>query len=192
MNSYQLMQTRKPYSIVYDRMPMQRQQRAYHLCWRFNQTDPLDHQRQFSILKKLFQTTAHPMINPPFHCDYGFNVRFHDFAFLNYGAVILDTSPVTFGKGVMIGPHVCLACSGHPINYHGRQKGMMTSAPITIGDDVWIGANCFIKGGVTIGQHSVIGAGSTVTHDIPADVVAFGSPCRVRRKIAVGYHNSKN
>ena len=97
--------------------------------------------------------------------------------------MILDTSPVNIGAGTFIAPGVCLACSGHAIDPEQRSLGIGTSAPITIEDKVWIGANTTVCGGVTIGAGSVIGAGSTVINDIPAGVVAAGTPCRVIRKI---------
>ncbi|XIF20081.1 MAG: sugar O-acetyltransferase [Acetilactobacillus jinshanensis] len=162
------MKSKQPYSVVFTKMP------AYHLCWSYNRCDPLDHKDRRRILDQIFGKGAHVGVNPPFHCDYGFNIHLKGGRSLTYGDVILDTSPVTIGAGAMIAPHVCMACAGHPINYLQRRQGIMTSAPITIGSQVWIGANVFIEGGVTIGDHSVIGAGSTVTKDIPADVVAFG------------------
>lgn len=183
MNALQLMQTQRAYAIVYKKMPFKLQQQAYHLCWKYNVTDPNRKENRQQILNRLFRRRSNVMINSPFHCDYGFNVHFQGFAFLNYGSVILDTSPVTIGNGAMIAPHVCLACSGHSVNYRQRIEGVMTSRPIAIGNHVWIGADSFVNGGVTIGNHSVIGAGSVVTKDIPSDVVAFGSPCQVHRKI---------
>lgn len=164
-------------------MPVKLQQKSYHLCWKYNLTDTSKTKVRTQILDQLFHHKSKVLVNSPFHCDYGFNIHFKGFAFLNYGCVILDTSPVTIGNGAMIAPHVVIACSGHSVNYRQRIKGIMVSKPITIGNHVWIGANTFINGGVTIGDHSVIGAGSTVTKSIPSDVVAFGSPCRVRRKV---------
>ena len=87
------------------------------------------------------------------------------------------------GAGAFIAPGVCLACSGHAIDPEQRREGLEIALPITVGNNVWIGANSVILGGVTIGDNSVIGAGSVVTHDIPANVVAVGTPCRVLREI---------
>lgn len=112
------------------------------------------------------------IIEPSFHCDYGFNIHTHGLVFLNYNCVILDTSPVHIGADVFIAPGVCLACSGHAINPAQRAEDIGSSAPITIEDRVWIGANVTVCGGVTIGDGSIIGAGSTVTKDIPAGVIA--------------------
>ena len=102
---------------------------------------------------------------------------------INYNCVILDTSPVDIGANVFIAPGVCVACAGHAIDPEQRAGGVGTSKPINIGNDVWIGANSVICGGVTIGDGSVIGAGSVVNRDIPAGVVAAGNPCRVIREI---------
>lgn len=92
------------------------------------------------------------------------------------------------GENVFIAPGVCIACSGHAIDARQRAEGIGTSAPITIGRDVWIGANSTICGGVTIGDKSIIGAGSVVTKNIPAGVIAVGNPCRVLRLIGKDEH----
>ncbi len=97
--------------------------------------------------------------------------------------VILDTSPVHIGANAFIAPGVCMACSGHSVDAAQRADGIETSAPITLEDDVWIGANATICAGVTIGAGSIVGAGSVVTRDIPVGVIAAGNPCRVLRTI---------
>ena len=97
--------------------------------------------------------------------------------------MILDTSPVNIGANVFIAPGTVIACSGHAILSEQRAEGIGTSAPITIGNDVWIGANCTITAGVTIGDGSIIGAGSVVTKDIPSGVIAVGNPCKVMRNV---------
>ena len=129
--------------------------------------------------------TCHPLtfIEPSFHCDYGFNIHSHGLAVINYNCVILDTSPVHIGAGAFIAPGVCLSCAGHSIDGEQRSTGISTSKPITLEDDVWLGANVVVCGGVTIGDGCVIGAGSVVTRDIPANSLAAGSPCRVIRQI---------
>lgn len=136
------------------------------------------------VLKSLFGT-YHPHVFPGegFRCEYGFNIHFHGFAVMNFNVVMLDTSPINLGNGVFIGPGTCLACSGHSLIPEERNRGIGTSAPITIEDNVWLGANVTVIGGVTIGEGSMIGAGSVVTSDIPSGVVAAGVPCKVIRKI---------
>ncbi len=166
-------------------IPRQAQEKARRLCWQFNHADPDDTKAQNDILTRLFGTYHSSVyLMPSFHCDFGFNVHFKGFALVNYNCVFLDTSPIYIGRSVLLGPGVVLSCAGHPIHPEQRCVGALeTSAPITIEDGVWIGANSTVCGGVRIGEGSVIGAGSVVTSDIPSAVVAAGVPCRVIRKI---------
>lgn len=158
---------------------------AQRLCWEYNRTAPDDARTRRDILEKLLGT-CHPLtfIEPDFHCDYGFNIHTHGLTVINYNCVILDTSPVHIGAGAFIAPGVCLSCAGHSLDPVQRSEGVSTSKPIRLEDNVWIGANAVVCGGVTIGSGSVIGAGSVVTHDIPAGVVAAGVPCRPIRAIS--------
>ena len=158
---------------------------AQNLLWEFNNTRPDESEKRASILQKLFGTCSPiTFIEPNFKCDYGFNIHTHGFAFINYNCVMLDTSPINIGENAFIGPGTCLSCAGHPIYPSERiVEGISTSKPITIENDVWIGANCTVFGGVTIGAGTVIGGGSVVTKDIPDWSIAAGNPCRVIRKI---------
>lgn len=164
-------------------IPGEWKEKARRLCWEYNQSAP-DQQARSELLKQLLGT-CHPLtfIEPAFRCDYGFNIHTHGLAVINYNCVILDTSPVHIGAGAFIAPGVCLACAGHALDPEQRAEGIGTSRPITLEEDVWIGANAVVCGGVTIGKGSVIGAGSVVTRDIPAGVVAAGVPCRVIRPV---------
>jgi maltose O-acetyltransferase len=103
--------------------------------------------------------------------------------FFNFNCVILDVTYVNIGSRTLFGPNVQIYTATHPINHDERAVGLEYARPITIGDDVWIGGSTVICPGVTIGDRSVIGAGSVVTKDIPADVIAAGNPCRVIRAI---------
>lgn len=165
-------------------LPVDWKANAQQLCWEYNKVAPNQMEQRQAILQKLLGT-CHPLtfIEPDFHCDYGFNIHTHGLAVINYNCVILDTSPVHIGAGAFIAPGVCLACSGHSLDPVQRSEGISTSAPIILEDDVWIGANAVVCGGVTIGKGSMIGAGSVVTRDIPAGVVAAGSPCRTIRPV---------
>ena len=165
-------------------MPSDLQKKAKQLCWEYNQTGPNDGERRAAILQELFGN-CHPLtfIEPSFHCDYGFNIHTSGLTVINYNCVILDTSPVHIGANVFIAPGTVIACSGHAVDAKQRAEGIGTSAPVAIGNDVWIGANCTITAGVTIGDGSIIGAGSVVTKDIPAGVIAVGNPCRVMRPV---------
>lgn len=180
-----VMTSGRPFAVKENRALSERQRKAHHLCWKYNQTDPNDSERQQEILRDLFGTMAGPVgIMPNFQCDYGFNIHFHGFAFLNYNCVILDTAPVHIGNAVLIAPGVTISCAGHAMDAEQRNRGAVgVSAPIVIEDEVWIGAGVVIGPGVTIGKGSVIGAGSVVVRDIPAGVVAFGNPCRVHRAL---------
>lgn len=184
MNFTEIMKKNRAYCSKNTDMPSKLQQKAKELCWKYNQTGPSEKEKRSSILKELLGT-YNPLtfIEPSFHCDYGFNIHSYGLAVINYNCVILDTSPVYIGANAFIAPGVCLACSGHAILPEQRAQGIGTSKPITIKDDVWIGANATVCGGVTIGKGSVIGAGSVVTKDIPEGVIAVGNPCRVLRKV---------
>lgn len=174
----------QPYNSNNLNMPKEFKANANLLCTKYNATTAKDGEKRKEILQKLFGT-CHELtfIEPPFRCDYGFNIHTHGLTVINYNCVILDTSPVNIGANVFIAPGVCIACSGHSMNARQRAQGISTSKPINIGNDVWIGANATICPGVSIGDGTVIGAGSVVVKDIPAGVVAAGNPCKVMRKI---------
>ena len=184
MNILDIMRRDEPYSSRNTDMPSDLQKKAKELCRMYNGTGPDDTERRADILQKLFGD-CHPLtfIEPSFHCDYGFNIHTYGLTVINYNCVILDTSPVYIHENAFIAPGVCIACAGHSMNAEQRAQGIGTSAPVTIGKDVWIGANAVILGGVKIGDGSIIGAGSVVTKDIPAGVIAAGVPCRVIRAI---------
>ena len=184
MDFLQRMQQNTPYCSRYTDMPSQLQQKAKTLCWQYNQTGPHQQQERAQLLQELLGS-CHPLIfiEPSFRCDYGFNIHTHGLTVINYNCVILDTSPVHIGENAFIAPGVCIACSGHSKDAAQRAAGIGTSAPVTIGRDVWIGANSTVCGGVSIGDGTIIGAGSVVTKDIPSGVIAAGNPCRVLRRV---------
>ncbi len=173
-----------PYFGVNLHLPQSLKENANRLCWEYNQLAPDQEERRKEILQELFGT-CHPLtvVQPGFRCDYGFNIHTHGFVLMNYNCTILDTSPVHIGATVFIAPGVCISCVSHAIDPQQRGASITASAPVTLEDDVWVGANAVICGGVTIGRGSVIGAGSVVTRDIPAGVVAAGVPCRPLRPI---------
>jgi maltose O-acetyltransferase len=122
-------------------------------------------------------------IEPPFYCDYGTNISIGKGTFLNFNCVVLDVAPVTIGSRVLFGPSVQVYTATHPMSARERKRGLESGKPISIGDEAWIGGGAVICPGVTIGARSVIGAGSVVTRNIPADVFAAGNPCRVIRSL---------
>lgn len=131
-------------------------------------------------------------IEPDIRLDYGINLHIGKHCYFNFDCVFLDVAPITIGDYVLVGPNVSFYTPLHPMdwrlrrNYYDENGELATNesaAPIVVGDDVWIGGGAIILAGVTIGARSVIGAGSVVTRDIPADVFAAGNPCRVIRKL---------
>lgn len=122
-------------------------------------------------------------INPPFYCDYGNHIEVGDNFFANYNCTIIDVAKVTIGNNVMLAPNVAIYTAGHPIHPDSRNSAYEYGIKVTIGSNVWIGGNVVINPGVTIGDNVVIGAGSVVTKDIPANVVAVGNPCRPIKQI---------
>lgn len=179
-----MMMGNSPYVSQYQDAPNDMRQRADHLCWQLNQMDPNVQEARQKILMQLFETSENlPFVAANFHCDYGFNIHFHGMALLNDNVTILDSSPVHIGANAFIAPGVVIACAGHAVLPEQRVAGIGNSAPITLKDNVWVGANSVVTAGTTIGAGSIIGAGSVVTHDIPAGVIAVGSPAKVVREI---------
>ncbi len=120
----------------------------------------------------------------PFFCDYGYNIRIGENFFANTNCVILDAAQVTFGDNVFVGPNCGFYAAQHPTDAARRNRGLEWALPITVGNNVWIGAGVQVMPGVTIGDGAVIGGGSVVVKDIPANCVAVGNPCRVLRQIS--------
>jgi maltose O-acetyltransferase len=150
----------------------------------YNDGDPAAEHERRALLAGLFaQFGEGAVLEPPFHCDYGWNVSLGDGACINVNCVILDCAPVTIGALSLIGPGVQLCAATHPVDPAQREAGLEYALPIALGRNVWIGAGVVIGAGVTIGENSVVGAGSVVTRDVPADVVAASSPCRTLRHL---------
>lgn len=136
------------------------------------------------ILEKLLGSTGKEfVIESQFHCDYGYNIHLGENFYANVGCTILDGAEVRFGDNVLLAPNVGIYTAGHPLDIEQRVAGIEYAYPVAIGNNVWIGADVTILPGVTIGDNTVIGAGSVVTKNIPANVVAVGNPCRVVKKI---------
>jgi maltose O-acetyltransferase len=123
------------------------------------------------------------LVEPPFYCDYGANIRLGDKVFFNFNCVVLDVAPVRVGSRVLFGPAVQIYAATHPVSAAERATGLEYGRAVEIGDDVWVGGGAIICPGVRVGARSVVGAGSVVTRDIPAGVFAAGNPCRVVREI---------
>lgn len=158
--------------------------RAKKLSHKYNHCKPTNFKRKNKIIKKLFgKTGKNFLIEQPFYCDYGYNIEIGDNFFANMNCVMLDGAKIKFGNNVLIGPNVGFYGTGHPLTLDIRHKFIEYSYPITVGNNVWIGGGVSVLPGVTIGDNCVIGAGSVVTKDIPANSIAFGNPCRVAKTI---------
>ena len=158
--------------------------------YEFNLLPPKERSRIPALLKELLGKTGDSLwVEPPFHCDYGWNIEVGENFFANDNLTILDVGKVTIGKNVMIAPNVSIYTAGHPVHPDSRNSGYEYGIPITIGDNVWIGGSVVILPGVTIGNNAVIGAGSVVTKDIPDNAIAAGSPCKVIRTITEADRN---
>lgn len=150
----------------------------------FNNSSPDERTKRMSLLNELFGTLGkNSEVNPPFYCDYGVHIYAGDQFFANYDCVILDCNEVRIGNRVFLGPKVQIYTATHPLNPAERREEWELAHPVTIEDDVWIGGGAIICPGVHIGAGTTIGAGSIVTRDIPANVLAAGNPCRVIRKL---------
>lgn len=151
----------------------------------YNALKPSQTLRRFQILKDLLGHVADDeiIVNQPFYCDYGKQIRVGKRFFANFNLTVLDEALVTIGDDCFIGPNVSIYTACHSTDPVERNTRREWAEPVTIGDNVWIGGSVTILPGVTIGSNVTIGAGSVVTRDIPDDVVAVGNPCKVIKKI---------
>lgn len=136
--------------------------------------------RRDLLRQKLGEVGEGAIIRPPFHCDYGYNIRLGRGVFMNFNCVILDICEVEIGDQTQIGPGVQILTADHPRDAAQRAEGIEFGKPVTIGQNVWIGGGAIILPGVTIGDDAVIGAGSVVTRDVPEGATAVGNPARLK------------
>lgn len=171
------------YTDMGEGMPEERL-RGKMLTFEFNHTSPAEPEKRVSLIRQLMGSVGKNVwIEPPLHVAYGSQITLGDNFYANFNLVVVDNGKVIIGNNVMIAPNVTISTTGHPVDPTVRITGQQFSQTVTLEDNVWIGSGAVINPGVTIGRNSVIGAGSVVTKDIPADVVAAGVPCRVLRPI---------
>ncbi|EJV2650710.1 sugar O-acetyltransferase [Vibrio vulnificus] len=166
------------------------QQACLEILYDFNQTRPSEMEKLTAILRDLLADVGENCyIEPPLRANWGKHTHLGNNVYANFNLTLVDDTHIYIGNSVMIAPNVTIATAGHPIDPELRRKVAQFNIPVHIKDNVWIGANSVVLPGVTIGENSVIGAGSVVTKDIPANVVAVGNPCRVLRPI--GEHDRR-
>ncbi len=170
------------YYIPWDKELTEERERAKDLLFEFNNLKPSKRDERNKIIRELFGSTGENIwIESPFSCDYGYNITVGNNFYTNTNCTILDCAKITIGNNVLIGPNVSFYTPNHAFDADERNIGFEKSLPISIGDNVWISGSVTIVPGVTIGNNTIIGAGSVVTKDVPANVIAAGVPCKVIR-----------
>lgn len=158
--------------------------RAQAILARFNATAADAHEERYTLLTELFARFGEEVVlKPIFRCDYGFNITIGDRTFINYDCVFLDCNRITIGDDVQIAPGVHIYTATHPLDAKTRRSGLEYALPVSIGDGVWLGGRVTVCPGVSIGSNTVVGTGSVVTRDLPANVLAVGNPCRVIQQL---------
>jgi maltose O-acetyltransferase len=154
------------------------------LVQRYNYATLSDSEHDTLLRQILGSCGDRSIIRPPFFCDYGYNIHLADGVFLNFNCVLLDGNPIYIGSGTQIGPAVQIYTADHPRDAVTRRAGLESSKPITIGTDVWIGGGAILLPGIRVGDGAIIGAGSVVTHDVPAGATVAGNPARLLKNVA--------
>ena len=164
---------------------MKEQQMCLDKLYDYNMTRPTESEKREKLLKEMFAEIGEDCyIEPPFHANWGGkHVHFGKCVYANFNLTAVDDTHIYVGDYTMIGPNVTLATAGHPILPELRKEAYQFNMPVHIGKNCWLGAGVIVLPGVTIGDNTVIGAGSVVTKDIPSNVVAIGNPCRILREI---------
>lgn len=176
----------EPYVMADDPELMKYQQECLDKLFEYNSLRPSETEKKAALLKVMFAEIGEDCyIETPFHANFGgAHVHFGKNVYANFNLTLVDDTHIYVGDYTMFGPNVTLATAGHPVLPELREKLCQFNLPIHIGKNCWLGAGVIVLPGVSIGDNSVIGAGSVVTKDIPSNVVALGSPCRVLRPIS--------
>jgi maltose O-acetyltransferase len=158
--------------------------KARQLLQVFNSSDPSHKEQRLGTARRLMGRFGQGVwIEPPFYCDYGYNIFLGDKVYFNFNCVVLDVCPVNIGGGSMFGPAVQIYTATHPVDSEKRCSGAEYGKPVTIGQKVWVGGGAIIYPGVTIGERAVVGAGAVVTKDVPPAVLVGGNPAGVLREV---------
>ena len=183
MNQKERMRNNLPYRAWLDGLEEERLA-CKTKTYEYNNIPPRDRAKRKELMRTIVGKIGEEFnIESPFQCDYGYNIEIGENFYSNHNLIILDVGRVKIGDNVQVAPNVSIYTAGHPVHPETRNTGYEYGIDITIGDNVWIGGSVSILPGVTIGDNAVIGAGSVVTKDIPANVIAAGNPCRVIREI---------
>lgn len=173
------------YDANYDSTLLEERMYAKDLCFAYNQIIPSDQKQKSKILREILKKDLPEdlKILSPFQCDYGYSIELGDHVFINHNCYMMDCAKIKLGNHVFVGPNCGFYTASHPLHKDERNAGLENALPIIIEDSVWIGANVSVLQGVTIGEGSVIAAGSVVTKDVPPNVVAGGIPCHIIKEI---------
>lgn len=184
MDKFKVLHSEEIYT--FDHNILAKQEKCLEKLYDYNMTRPCESKKREEMLRDMFaEIGTGCYIEPPFHANWGGrHVHFGNDVYANFNLTLVDDTHIYVGDRTKFGPNVTVDTATHPIMPELREKGCQYNLPIRIGKNCWIGAGSIILPGVTIGDNTVIGAGSIVTHDIPANVVAYGSPCRVMREIS--------
>ena len=186
MSEKQKMLNGEYYKPMEDEQLSKDRDKVKELCRKYNSLAYTDIKNRDKIIKQILGKTGKTiLIEPNFFCDYGYNIEIGENFGANHNLLILDSAKVIFGDNVMVGPNCTFITSKHPVNPDIRNQGVQFAEPITIKNNVWICSNVTVLPGITIGENSIIGAGSVVTKDIPPNSFAVGVPCQVRKSIVL-------
>lgn len=173
------------YDANYDESLIKERIKCKKLCFKYNSISPEKTNKRKKLIKKIVgKTKENFLIEQPFMCDYGYNIELGENFYSNHNLIILDCAKVTFGDNVFIAPNCGFYAASHPLDYLTRNKGLEFAKPIKVGNNVWIGGNVVVLGGVTIGNNVVVAAGAVVVHDVPDNCVVAGVPAKKIKDLA--------